>query len=121
MGLWVVWFTVLWLLSSIPANRLMKMPLISSDKLQHIGYFLAGSVCFALWMRVRKMSPRLWWLVPLLAAVVGAIDEFHQSFTPNRTGNDVFDWLSDVIGGFLALPVTQIISNRWLKISESQM
>ena len=36
----------------------------------------------------------------LLLAVVGALDEWHQTFTPGRSGNDPLDWLADVLGAF---------------------
>jgi VanZ family protein len=49
----------------------------------------------------------------LLFALIGALDEYHQTFTPGRSGNDPFDWLADLLGAaagtFLAnrLPLQQ--------------
>jgi VanZ family protein len=38
----------------------------------------------------------------LFTAIIGALDEFHQTFTPGRSGNEPWDWLADVTGGVLA-------------------
>jgi len=32
-------------------------------------------------------------------SAVGGLDEYHQSFTPGRSGNDLGDWLADTLGG----------------------
>jgi VanZ family protein len=32
---------------------------------------------------------------------VGGLDEWHQTFTPGRSGGDVWDWLADMTGGFI--------------------
>jgi len=34
----------------------------------------------------------------LIGATVGALDEYHQSHTPGRTGNDPWDWAADCLG-----------------------
>lgn len=34
----------------------------------------------------------------VVIALIGALDEYHQSFTPGRSGNDPFDWLADLLG-----------------------
>ena len=45
-------------------------------------------------------------------ALYGAADEYHQTFTPNRTGADVFDWLGDALGGLAGVFVTRFIYAR---------
>ena len=34
----------------------------------------------------------------IVLATVGALDEWHQSWVPGRSGNDPGDWLADVVG-----------------------
>jgi VanZ family protein len=34
----------------------------------------------------------------LAIALIGGLDEYHQTFTPGRSGNDPYDWLADVLG-----------------------
>jgi len=51
-------------------------------------------------------------MVALVCSVIGRLDEYHQTFTPGRSGNDTGDWLADTLGGaagavfvlFLVLP-----------------
>jgi VanZ family protein len=38
----------------------------------------------------------------LFCSLIGVSDEWHQSFVPGRSGNDVWDWTADTIGGLLA-------------------
>lgn len=72
----------------------------------HCLYYSGGALCFLFMLYGRRPSlPRFRsLLVPsvLFTAIVGASDEYHQSFTPGRMGNDPWDWLADVSGGFLA-------------------
>lgn len=37
----------------------------------------------------------------IVIGIVGILDEYHQSFTPGRSGNDPYDWLADVVGGMV--------------------
>ena len=53
----------------------------------------------------------------LFTGIIGAVDEFHQTFTPGRFGNDPWDWLADLSGGLLAA----WLSHRLLvKVSRAQ-
>ena len=52
--------------------------------------------------------PSRWWLVPVVAAVIGAFDEVHQVITPGRSGLDVADWVADVTGGLLAVAALEM-------------
>lgn len=99
-----LWFAILFVLSSISLS-LPSVPKITYiDKFEHALYFAAGSTCFHLGLRLLKPQRRFLFalcLTVLFCALVGAFDEFHQTFTPNRSGNDPGDWLADIIGGFL--------------------
>ena len=39
-------------------------------------------------------------LTVALISVFGMLDEFHQLFTPGRSGGDVGDWIADTFGAF---------------------
>ena len=97
------WFTLLYYLSS----RSHDGPIFSfpqQDKVLHATYYSAGSLClfFATWYRRRGATLFLASLAGVLfCAAVGAFDEYHQTFTPGRSGNDPWDWLADVTGGFI--------------------
>ena len=51
----------------------------------------------------RRAPDRPHWrvLIPvavLVIGLIGGLDEWHQSFTPGRSGNDLSDLLADVLG-----------------------
>ena len=37
-------------------------------------------------------------VVLIVGVLIGRLDEYHQSFTPGRSGNDNGDWLADILG-----------------------
>lgn len=115
----VLWFVVLWIASSQASY--LPPPLFSfQDKVEHALYFCAGSFCFTTAIRlsaaqglVIRVLKRLLplWLALLFAMLVGAMDEFHQTFTPGRSGNDLGDWLADSVGGFMSYLASRLV--RW--------
>ena len=101
----VAWLCVLFYLSSRPAPDINGPDIPFADKIVHFGYFFGGSglLCAALYCRPGKPPKlrRLTWIVTLILALIGVTDEFHQSFTPERFGNDPFDLMADVLGAFV--------------------
>lgn len=100
----IVWAAVLWQLSahsSLPSGP--SFPL--KDKLLHCLYFCGGATCLLLALFGQSPAPS-WRTLALrslpFTAIIGALDEYHQTFTPGRSGNDPWDWLADVTGGLLA-------------------
>jgi VanZ family protein len=70
------------------------------DKIYHFGYYFGGAILLGgglIRPTAKFRKPLL--LTVLGIALVGAIDEFHQSFVPGRSGNDPADWTADVSGG----------------------
>jgi len=102
-SLTAVWFCILWTFSSFP--KLPPGPEIPfQDKIIHTLYYSGAAFC--VWLALRLKNPpatasraMLWAVV--FCMTVGALDEFHQSFVPGRSGNDPGDWLADSLGGFL--------------------
>jgi VanZ family protein len=118
-GFWLVlllvWAGVLWWVSgrSMPGG-LPGIPHI--DKVYHAGYFTLGGVAIhrllmAGWPGLNAGRAVL--LCVLLAAGIGVLDEYHQSFTPGRSGNDLGDMLADALGGLLG-GLLSIGVARWL-------
>ncbi|HEY1083019.1 MAG TPA: VanZ family protein [Prosthecobacter sp.] len=96
-----VWAGVLFALSArstLPPGP----PIPYQDKVLHFLYFSGGGFCFALailgWRRPALPAWRWWLTGTLFGMVAGALDEYHQTFTPGRSGNDVGDWLADWTG-----------------------
>ena len=99
----IVWSAVLYMLSAQPGIALPGgFPGI--DKVEHATYFTLGGMCFLLGVRLAGLAQgktAAIVLAVLFCSLVGVLDEWHQTFTPGRSGNDVWDWLADTLGGFL--------------------
>ncbi|MGL5019088.1 MAG: VanZ family protein [Luteolibacter sp.] len=106
-GFWlasfILWCGVLWGFSSFTLPGDGPPPFQNSDKLAHFGYFFGGSGLLSAWLFRRNPENPNWWKIiataVLIIAIIGALDEFHQSFTPGRSGNDPQDWAADLLGG----------------------
>lgn len=74
------------------------------DKAAHfVMYGLLGVMATMGW-RAAGRIPRLLWIL-VLASLVGAIDEIHQSTVPGRSP-EIADWIADTLGiAFAALMV----------------
>lgn len=101
----ILWAVVLWNLSASPSLQSgPSFPL--KDKFLHCGYFGLGATCFLLALFGKTTPPTSWRTLALrsllFTAIIGVLDEYHQTFTPGRSGNDPWDWLADVTGGLLA-------------------
>lgn len=100
----VLWAVLLWWLSSQPGTGQMpRFP--HSDKVLHTTYFFCGGLVFQLALLCSGFKTGLKGLILagiLFVALIGALDEHHQTFTPGRSGHDVYDWLADCLGGLLA-------------------
>lgn len=99
-----LWFAILFVLSSISLALPPGPQITHIDKIEHTLYFTLGSTCLYLGLRLSKPQRGFLFalgLTVLFCALVGAFDEFHQTFTPNRSGNDPGDWTADVLGGFI--------------------
>ncbi|MEN3943931.1 VanZ family protein [Prosthecobacter sp. SYSU 5D2] len=97
----VIWGAVLFSLSS--QSTLPPGPKIPhQDKVVHFLYFSSGAFCFtlALYARQTPLSAGWLWTVTGMAfgLIIGALDEYHQTFTPGRSGNDPGDLLADLTG-----------------------
>ena len=105
IGIYAAWFIVLCILSSM-SHPGPHIDLIGFDKVEHCSYFFAGGLALGLALTWnRPATAKIGWtmLVVLISgAAVGWFDEWHQSFTPGRSGLDVYDWIADCLGSALA-------------------
>ncbi|MEM6911735.1 MAG: VanZ family protein [Verrucomicrobiota bacterium] len=108
VGALLAWAVLLYLLSSAPLPQTEGPELPFSDKIAHFLYFAGGGTGLLLALAAGGYPvsrSRALFLCALLGAAVGWLDEWHQSFTPGRSGQDVGDWVADVLGalagGFL--------------------
>jgi len=114
----VIWFVSLWVLSSNSHTNDNLPQIANIDKVAHFGFFFGGGgLLSALLYRRKAESPdwaRLICTVTLIISAVGVLDEIHQSFTPGRSGNDVYDWMADTLGGLTGAIVFKLL-HRWVK------
>lgn len=87
------------------------------DKAAHFSAFLVGAVALAI--ALRWSTSWTWPRIAIFAAVAislyGASDEYHQLFTPRRSGADVGDWLADTLGAVAGALITALIYARFEK------
>jgi VanZ family protein len=109
---YLVWFVALFVLSSISVGKPDGPEIPHLDKVLHTTYFTLGSATLGvgLLLKIPRLSPwRLLAILVLAAFVVGGFDEWHQSHTPGRSGNDLGDLTADCLGGLLGFfVVTQL-------------
>ena len=91
------------------------------DKILHFGYFFGGGIILTNYLLLTKGTAapiRFRVFIPLLFfAIVGALDEYRQSFIPGRSGNDPFDWLADFLGAAAGIFIAGRMNSILLKIS----
>jgi VanZ family protein len=93
------------ILSALPGDNQLLNSFELHDKLKHIiAYFVLGlSLC--LWIPSKKWltKPIIYGVIIVVACTVfGILDEFHQSFVPGRSGNDLGDIAANFIGGLFS-------------------
>ena len=88
--------------SSIPGDAMPRIYVW--DKLAHateyagLGFFLA-----------RAFGARRWWLAIVVGTLYGVSDEFHQTFTPHRSGNDLGDLTADLVGSTIGASLWMLL------------
>jgi len=111
----IAWVGVLYWLSeqsSLPQPAKFE----GVDKLEHTIFFAAGGACFLLGLRLAGLVPRTFDAIAvtvLFCSIVGGLDEWHQTYTPGRSGGDIADWLADSVGGIIGAYVA-IGLQMWL-------
>jgi VanZ family protein len=111
-----VWWAALFILSHQSALLPPGPDIQHIDKVEHAAYFTLGGAFFFLGLRL--VRPGIGFLAVALLTVVfcsaiGALDELHQSFIPNRSGNDFGDWIADTVGGVFGSLFGQLMFARW--------
>ena len=114
----LLWFGALWLLSSRAHHGPEMPPIPHIDKILHFGYFFGGGgLLGATLFRLNPANPswpKIIGFTVLLLALVGGLDEWRQSHVPGRSGNDLGDWIADVLGALCGVLVFKKF-HRWLR------
>jgi VanZ family protein len=116
----LAWAATIYWFSSRTGPQIEEMNVFEiSDKVAHFIAFFAGAppiVCALRW------STRWGWGRVLVTAasilmLYGAADEYHQTFTVNRSGADVWDGTADALGGLAGTIVTISLYARFERSS----
>lgn len=120
--LFVLWLSALCVASSLHTGLPVQSPKIPHfDKFLHYAYFLCGSMVFNTWLLLklgRESSSFVRHLIIIiLFGIFGATDEYRQTFTPGRSGNDLYDWFADILGACTGLFFAHLFHPLLLKFS----
>lgn len=113
---YAAWLALLFLLSSLPGTDAPRFP-THTDKVAHFLYFAAGGFTLATALSLRRPAlgrAALPAFTLAAGALVGLLDEWHQTFTDFRNGLDPGDWIADVLGSSAGL-VASGVTLRWLR------
>jgi len=105
---------ILWV-SSMTRQELPEAAFLFSDKFNHFVAFAVGGWLAASARRLSRPLgnvPRQLVLAIILVAAFGAIDEAFQTFTPGRTGGDLYDWIADFLGAIAGALLTLVTHAR---------
>ncbi len=110
----VVWGITLFILSSIPGNRMEPLPFPQADKVVHTIIFATGSalLAFAFFRTFGHSALKTSALVFVAMVLIGFGDEFHQTFTPGRSGDDPGDLTADAIGALIGIVAARFFNGR---------
>lgn len=120
----LLWAGTLFVLSSVSETMPDGGPEIPHiDKVLHFGYFMGGGFILTCWLLLRNQAPKSvairFFLPIVIFAIIGALDEYHQTFTPGRSGNDPYDWLADLLGAITGIAIANRLHPVLLRYSSS--
>jgi VanZ family protein len=106
MGFWLPVLAYVTVIFALSSQAYLPSPIrfTYGDKVAHLGEYLVLGLLLVRAMRasLRVSRPLFAAMIAIgLVVIVGASDEFLQSFIPGRTC-DVFDLLADMVGGAIA-------------------
>jgi len=91
--------------SALPTPMLFE----HQDKLHHLGaYFIMGVLAWRFFNDYTQNQKSVFMMSLFFCSLYGISDEIHQSYVPDRDA-DVFDWLADTLGAFIALITIQLL------------
>ena len=111
----LVWAAAILWLSSLTRQQLPDTAFLFSDKFNHFVAFAIGGWLAASALRLSGQGPAIAGRILLAVALVaafGAVDEALQTFTPGRTGGDLYDWIADFLGAISGALLTLVTHAR---------
>ncbi len=114
----ILYCVAIFVLSSNPLPEMPDFGFDFQDKVQHaVAFMLMTLLAYrgTTWLlRHGKMRQGGMMMIAVcFAALYGGTDEIHQMFVPGRTA-DIIDWIADLTGALLAIPVITVVSRTRL-------
>ena len=109
------WACGILVLSSLTPQELPDVAFVFWDKANHFVAYALGGWLAASALRVSGTVARIAGgptLAVIIVAAFGALDELLQTFTPGRSGGDVFDWTADVLGAVAGALISLLTHGR---------
>lgn len=97
MLLTLIWWAIIWIVSSIPSKDLPSIQVLSIDKLAHAAvYFILGWLLDT-WLLRKQVRPsmRRWFFVAVLLSAL--LDEYHQHLILGRSVT-IYDFFANALG-----------------------
>jgi len=92
------WVALTLTLTSIPNPEFSPL-FPGADTAAHFGFYGVMGFLFVLWRReTGKGAVAAFLSAAIFAALLGAVDEFHQQWIPGRS-MELLDWVADFAGG----------------------
>ena len=102
----VGWAVVIFIGSSIPGGDISPQ-IGMHDKIAHATEYAIFGALLA-----RAFGVRRWWWAIIAGALWGVSDELHQTFTPQRSGNDLGDMTADLVGSTIGATLWMLLLRR---------
>ena len=99
----LIWFCLIWILSSLPSKHIPSVNIIALDKLEHIGIYAVLSCLLGYWLRFKDWKFIIVVLIYILMLFLAGLDEYHQRFISGRDVS-IYDFIANSFGiiiGFL--------------------
>lgn len=107
----ILWSIFILIISSIPSDKIPTIQILGYDKVIHIiMFFVLGFLIYrAIYFGKSRIygGNKIALITILIVCFYGAFDELYQGLIPGRT-TDFFDFIADLIGGFLSVIYTRI-------------
>ena len=99
----LIWFCLIWILSSLPSQHIPSVNIAFFDKLEHIGVYVVLSCLLGYWLSFKDWKLTIVILIYLVLLLLAGLDEYHQTYIPGREVS-LYDFMANSAGiiiGFL--------------------
>lgn len=100
--LFIIWYVLIWVVSSIPSKALINIDKLSMDKLAHFFVYLVLGILYNRVMQTSKVKRKHRIPGYVLLLISASLEEYHQKWIPGRSVS-VYDLAANSLGLFTAL------------------